>query len=202
MTKNEKVYLDNIIVPSGRDITEVAKDIINQWEECRGCDIEYIIDITDKEDFGLVAQNFGIEKAVNAYQSGEIFYIVSDYNGTINEVNPLSLLRSIIGDVIDCINNGHKECYKEYFDYDKISSALADSKAKNREKIVAYICIALKILWWHVDDYEQIYEKACELAEYFVGSEYDKDGEPLVNNIDAMIANILVRDGYNLNIAK
>lgn len=198
----KNIYLDNIIVPSGRELIEVAKDIINKWEECRGCDTEYIVDITDKEDFGLVAQNFGLKKAVNAYQSGEIFYIVSDDNDTINEVNPLSLLISIIGEVVDYINNGHKECYKEYFDYDKISSALSDSKAKNREKIVAYICIALKILWWPVDDYEQIYKKACELAEYFVGSEYDKDGEPLGNNIDAMIANILLRDGYNLNIAK
>lgn len=118
----------NVIVVECRkekDLAKFAYGIVNQWEVCRGCDTEFIIDITNEEDFDLFEELFGegaafAAKMVAQLGGGKYYLVVED---DFKPCNPIYIFKAIGDEIIEdyVMSEDHKDCYERFFDYAKLS---------------------------------------------------------------------------------
>ena len=128
-------HLDvDVEVPAWRRLLDFIKpqsivSAINLWEEDRGAEeSEWVVDILDKDDFKLIVDMYGVETAVNLFntqrETGAQFYLVGSNFDKPQSCRPSDIFNACGEDIAKAIKNNPEMC-RDFFDIDKVLSSIA-----------------------------------------------------------------------------
>ena len=128
-------HLDvDVEVPAWRRLLDFIKpqsivSAINLWEEDRGAEeSEWVVDILDKDDFQLIVDMYGVETAVNLFntqrETGAQFYLVGSNFDKPQSCRPSDIFNACGEDIAKAIKNNPEMC-RDFFDIDKVLSSIA-----------------------------------------------------------------------------
>ena len=128
-------HLDvDVEVPAWRRLLDFIKpqsiiSAINLWEEDRGANYnEWVADILNKDEFKLIVDMYGIETAVNLFnthrETGAQFYLVGSNFDKPQLCHPRDIFNACGEDIAKSIKNNPEFC-RDFFDIDKVLSSIA-----------------------------------------------------------------------------
>ena len=125
---------DDVEVPAWRRLLDFIKpqsivSAINLWEGDRGANYnEWVADILNKDEFKLIVDMYGVETAVNLFntqrETGAQFYLVGSNFDKPQLCHPRDIFNACGEDIAKSIKNNPEFC-RDFFDIDKVLSSIA-----------------------------------------------------------------------------